>query len=131
MINVISKKTISALSIAIATAGLSTASIAQDETVSATVNDAPCVQPAQPIIPDGNVASKEELVVASKAVKTLQSELEVYRNCLAGKSNAIVGEDDAATAQKQAIVDRYNESVDLEEKVAGDFNIAISAFKSK
>ena len=131
MINVISKKTISALSIAIATANISTASIAQDEAASVAVSDAPCIEPTQPIIPDGNVASKEELVVASKAVKTLQSELETYRNCLAGKSSAIVGEDEAATTQKQAIIDRYNASVDLEEKVAGDFNVAISAFKSK
>jgi len=128
MINLISRKTLSVIGTAIAVAGLSTATIAQDQPI---VNNGPCIAPVQPIIPDGNVASKEELISASKAIKALQVELEVYRNCLAGKSNAIVAVDEVSTANKQAFVDRYNASVDLEEKTASEFNTAISAFKSR
>jgi len=131
MINLISKKTLSIIGTAIAVTGLSTSTMAQDSTAPIAVSNAPCIEPTQPIIPDGNVASKEELVGASKAIKALQSELEVYRNCLAGKSNAIVPEDEESTAKKQAYIDRYNASVDLEEKTAGEFNTAISAFKSR
>jgi len=132
MINLISKKTLSVIGTAIALTALSTTTIAQDSaTAPIAVNNEPCIAPTQPIIPDGNVASKEELVAASKAIKALQSELEAYRNCLAGKSNVIVAEDEVSTAKKQGYIDRYNASVDLEEKTAGEFNTAISAFKSR
>lgn len=132
MINLISRKTLSVIGTAIAVASLSTATIAQDSIFAEpVVNNGPCIAPVQPIIPDGNVASKEELISASKAIKALQVELQVYRNCLAGKSNAIVAVDEVSTANKQAFVDRYNASVDLEEKTASEFNTAISAFKSR
>jgi len=133
MINLISKKALSVISTAIIATGLSTSTLAQDTVTAepAVVSSGPCISPTEPIIPDGNIATKEELVGASKAIKALQSELEVYRNCIAGKSNSITGEDEASTQQKQVYVDQYNASVDLEEKVAADFNTAIGAFKSR
>jgi len=44
--------------------------------------NAECTTPSAPIIPDGNVASQDELVAAQKAMKAYQGELIEHRECL-------------------------------------------------
>ena len=124
MIKLTAKKTLAIFAACLTIASISIETSAQDEA-------APCILPTEPIIPDGNVASKEELVGASKAIKALQAELGTYRECLTAKSNAVVGEDEVSAELRKGYIVRYNESVDLEEKVAGEFNSAYKIFKAK
>jgi len=43
----------------------------------------------------------------------------------------VVGEDEVSAELRKGYIVRYNESVDLEEKVAGEFNSAYKTFKAK
>ena len=90
-----------------------------------------CDMPAAPIIPDGNVASEDELVAAQKAMKMFQTSLGGYRECLDGKQAAIDMEAEDGEAKAELILADYNASVDAEAKIAEEFNVAVRAFKSR
>lgn len=92
---------------------------------------AECVTPEAPIIPDGNVASQDELVSAQRAMKAYQGTLVEYRECLAGMDAAVVPESEEAEQQTASILAAYNASVDSEESVAEQFNAAVRAFKAR
>ena len=92
---------------------------------------AECDMPAGPIIPDGNVASEDELVRASKAIKMFQESLIGYRNCLAEQEQALDPEAETTDEEKMAILENYNQSVEAEERVAGEFNEAVRAYKAR
>jgi len=92
---------------------------------------ADCVSPIIPIIPDGVVASKDEMLSASKSIQNMQLNLAQYRKCLTDKSVAITETDEKSEAEKQRLLDLYNQSVDLEQKAADEFNSALKAYNSK
>ena len=101
------------------------------EAVTDAAEEAVCDMPAGPIIPDGNVASEDELVAAQKAMKMFQTSLISYRNCLQGMESKIDMEADTAVAHQDVILNNYNLSVDAEAKVAEEFNAAVRAFKAR
>jgi len=115
-INTITKKIFLVLSII-----LSTNAYSQTE----------CVEPVIPIIPDGNIASKDEMLSASKALKNFQKNLIVYRKCLTDESIKITGEDEISKDSKVILLEKYNKSVDIEVLAADEFNTALRAFKKK
>ncbi|HKX54764.1 MAG TPA: hypothetical protein VJN01_01630, partial [Xanthomonadales bacterium] len=85
-----------------------------------------CVLPAAPdsIPPD---ATYDQLVEAKKHVADFQAGLGVYRECMTAAETS-AGE--ALTpGNKQALVQSYNYSVDMEERVATRFNDAIRSYK--
>jgi len=92
---------------------------------------AECDEPSSPIIPDGNVASLDELVSAQKAIKMFQTSLNDYRDCLKGMEESI--DPEAADAQEQSatILASYNGSVDNEALIAEEFNVAVREFKAR
>jgi len=92
---------------------------------------AECDEPASPIVPDGNVASMDELVSAQKAIKMYQTSLEGFRDCLKGMEEAIDPEAEDAQEQSAAILANYNGSVDNEALVAEEFNGAVRDFKAR
>jgi hypothetical protein len=85
-----------------------------------------CVLPASPdAIPEE--ASYDELKAAKADVGVFQGKMEEFRGCL---SNA--DEDpDNTPGNKQAIVNSYNYSVEMEERVANRFNEAIKSYKAR
>lgn len=92
---------------------------------------AECVIPAAPIVPDGNVASEDELVAASKAMKTFQTSLMEHRDCLAEEEGTLDKEAESFADLKKTLSDKYNASVDAEEKLAEEFNAAVRSFKAR
>jgi len=90
-----------------------------------------CATPEAPIIPDGNVASQDELVAAQKAMKAYQATLIEHRECLAGMDAAVVPDSEEAEQQTASILAAYNASVDSEQAVAEQFNAAVRAFKAR
>lgn len=92
---------------------------------------AECDEPSAPIVPDGNVASMDELVSAQKSIKMFQTSLEEYRDCLKGMEQAIDQESEDAQEQAAAIIASYNGSVDKEAMVAEEFNGAVQSFKAR
>lgn len=92
---------------------------------------AECDIPASPIIPDGNVASLDELVSAQKAMKSYQTSLGGYRDCLKAVEEGLDLEAEGAEDQTKMILSEYNASVDSEAAVAEEFNTAVRAFKTR
>ena len=92
---------------------------------------AECDVPASPIIPDGNVASLDELVSAQKAMKSYQTNLGGYRDCLKALEEGLDVEAEGSEEQTKMILTEYNASVDSEAAVAEEFNAAVRAFKTR
>ena len=92
---------------------------------------ADCALPAGPIIPDGNVASEDELVSAQKAMKMYQESLLDYRACLDEQSLALDPEAETTEEERVAILALFNSSVEAEERVANEFNQAVRAYKAR
>ncbi len=127
------------------TIGLNTAVYSQDN--SATSNDAPavaeivadpsvteCAEASAPIIPDGNVASKDELLAAQKAFKVFELSTQEYRDCLLVLKANIEAMDLEPSELESKLANNLaadNASVDKVEFVAEEFNKAVRAFKAK
>lgn len=85
-----------------------------------------CVLPASPDkIPDE--ATLEELKAAKAQVGEFQARLEEFRGCL----NKADEDSDNTPGNKQAIVNSYNYSVEMEERVANRFNEAVRSYKER
>lgn len=92
---------------------------------------AECNSPAAPIIPDGNVASQDELVAAQKAMKAYQESLIGYRTCLDKMQKGLDPEAEDTPAKTAELSAMYNASVDSESAIAEEFNVAVRAFKAR
>jgi hypothetical protein len=85
-----------------------------------------CVLPASPDkIPDE--ATLDDLKAAKAQVGEFQASMVEFRSCLeAADSN-----EDNTPGNKQAIVNSYNYSVEMEERVANRFNEAVRDYKER
>jgi hypothetical protein len=70
--------------------------------------------------------SYDALVAAQGDVKSFQSSAEAYRECLDGVRDA----PDLTEGNEIALNALHDQSVDLEEQVAGRFNEAVKAYKA-
>lgn len=85
-----------------------------------------CVLPASPdAIPEE--AGLEDLKVAKAQVAEFQGKMVTFRDCL---SQADANPDNTA-GNKAAIVNSYNYSVEMEERVANRFNEAVRGYKER
>lgn len=100
---------------------------AQDEVANASCS----YNTTTPIIPDGNIATKDELIAAQKRIKVYQDSLLDFRECLTAQEATLSPEAEDYEAQKAALVVRSDESIDLENKVAAEFNDAIKIYKER
>jgi hypothetical protein len=85
-----------------------------------------CVLPASPdAIPDE--ANLDQLKVAKAQVAEFQGKMVTFRDCLS-KADA---DPENTPGNKQAIVNSYNYSVEMEERVANRINEAIREYKER
>jgi hypothetical protein len=85
-----------------------------------------CVLPASPDkIPDD--ASYDQLKEAKAQIATFQGEVEVFRACLKEAEES----PENTEGNKQAIISSFNYSVDMEERIAERFNVAIRSYKER
>lgn len=98
-----------------------------------------CSMPERPAMPDGSSASMEQMLEGQKAVKAFQTTNMDYMKCLEERFNAAQKEaeassDDSVKADAQEVytdaVEAYNAAVSAEEEVAGDFNVALRAYRA-
>ena len=92
---------------------------------------ADCNLPAGPIIPDGNVASEDELISAQKAMKLYQESLLDYRECLDAQVADLDPEAETTEAKKLEVLALFNASIESEERVANEFNQSVRAYKAR
>ncbi len=99
---------------------------------------AACLAPASNVVvPDGNSATREQMVAAQRAVKTYDAEVKTYAACLQGELDAEIarGGTTLTEADRLALGKRYasqqNAEVDKLQKVADRFNAALKTFRAK
>jgi hypothetical protein len=85
-----------------------------------------CILPASPDkIPDD--ASYDRLKEAKAQIASFQVDVEVFRECL----HAAEENPENTEGNKQAIISSFNYSVDMEERIAERFNVAIRNYKAR
>ena len=93
--------------------------------------------PAKP--PDGNTASRDEMIAAKKDFNRYNGEMNVYLDCLnlemdaAPKDLSKLTPDEKKKADQEAkiLVQRHNAAVDELQAVVGRFNEQLKIFKAK
>jgi hypothetical protein len=88
---------------------------------------AECHTPAAPAIPDGSIATMEEMVAGQAAVKDFVAGSESYLECL----SKIIDDEARGPEQRNAAISEHNRMVAAMEKIAGDFNAQIRTFKAR
>jgi hypothetical protein len=92
---------------------------------------AQCTAPAAPIIPDGNVASEDELVAAQRAYKAFEKKFYDYRDCLSAEEQAMSPDAADLEAQKAVISSADDAAFEELNRVAAEFNSAVKVFKTR
>lgn len=96
-----------------------------------TVSANECILPNSPIIPDGNVASKDELLSARESFKEFESHIYDYRDCLKLNETDIPAESETLEAQKKALMALDHSSVDYLKQTAEKLNLSVRAFNQR
>lgn len=98
---------------------------------------ADCTYPKMPAkVPDGNTATREEMVAAQKVIKQYQGDMSTYLDCIKTAHHEALAKDPALTdEQKQSMTTRFMQqndaAVDEEQQVAQRFNEQLRAFRAK
>ena len=95
-----------------------------------------CDYPERVSIPNGNTATKDEMVAGQRGVKKFMADMETYLACIEeeDKQNraGIEEPDPIVEAQRdEMIVKKHNAAVDDMEKVAAAFNEEVRAYKAR
>jgi len=102
---------------------------------------ATCTYPRSPDAPpDGNTATKEQMVAAAQDTKRYNGEMNSYLDCLKLEMEAAAPKDPAkltpdekkkAEDQQKILVQKNNAAVDELQAVVGRFNEQLKIFKAK
>jgi hypothetical protein len=102
---------------------------------------ATCTYPRAPdAIPDGNTASKEEMIAAKNDVGRYNTEMNAYLDCIKLEIDAATPKDPAklskdekakADEQQKILTQKNNAAVDELQAVVGKFNDQLKAYKAK
>ena len=99
---------------------------------------AACSYPQAPDrIPDGNTATKEEMMTAQKAVRKYNDEINAYVSCIKLEHDESIAKDAASLTEEQkkererVQVQKHNAAIDELESVAARFNEQVKVFKAK
>ena len=85
-----------------------------------------CVNPAEPTIPDANVATMAQMVESQGGVRTYMEESNEYLECL----SEFVDDDDLEDDDHELLVSTYNSAVEDQEALAERFNTQRTLFLS-
>ena len=96
-----------------------------------------CDYPAAPAeLPDGNTATKEEMIAGVKAIKAYQQAMIDYRSCIEADEvlamQSLEEDDEEGRARQTEIAtQKYDAAVEEENKVVEEFNAQIRAYKAR
>lgn len=95
-----------------------------------------CEYPQKTEIPNGNSATKEEMLAGQKGVKEYVSEMEAYLDCLLEEERKARADMEELSAEDEQLRDdllnkKYNAAVEEMEKTAAQFNEQVQAYKAR
>ena len=95
-----------------------------------------CDYPNRVLIPNGNTATKDEMIAGQAGVKTYVADMEIYLACIQEEEKAaretmtdLQPEDEQE--REDALNKKYNAAVDEMERVAAQFNAEVQAYRAK
>jgi hypothetical protein len=95
-----------------------------------------CDYPKRVLIPNGNTATKEEMIEGQRGVKQYVADMNMYLECLVEEEKqARDAMDELPPEVEQEREDllnkKYNAAVDEMERVAAQFNAEVQAYRAK
>jgi len=95
-----------------------------------------CEYPDRVMIPNGTIATKEDMLEGQRGVKKFVAAMEVYLECIIDeeKMTRAVLEDllpDDEQQREDLLNKKYNAAVDEMERLAAQFNVEVQAYKAK
>jgi len=108
--------------------------------VAALVLGAPCAlacdYPARTDVPNGNSATKDQMIQGQRDVKSYMAAMEEYLACIeSAEQDTVAGGDDLDKEQKQQRIamfnKKYNAAVEEMNLIAEQFNTQVRAYKDR
>lgn len=95
-----------------------------------------CDYPQRASVPNGNSATKDEMIAGQKAVKAYMAAMDEYLACIASEEEVakaqIEDPSEEELQQRQLMLNkRHNAAVEEMEIVAANYNNAVRAYKAK
>lgn len=95
-----------------------------------------CNYPDRVLVPNGNTATKTEMVEGQRGVKAYVAAMEVYLDCIVEEEKTArdaMGDIDAVQEQEREdlLNKKFNAAVDEMERLAAQFNSEVQAYKAK
>jgi len=95
-----------------------------------------CDYPSRVVIPNGNTATKDDMLNGQRDVKSYVASMEAYLECIVDEEKMTEGAlDDLEPEEEQQREDmmnkKYNAAVDEMERLAAQFNAEVQAYKAK
>jgi len=95
-----------------------------------------CDYPERPAIPDGSIASKDELIAAKNSVQDFMANVDEYLNCIEGAEKAAVEEMDSPSEEvlqrRDEMLNKKFDAANEEKALLGEqFNQEIRAYNTK
>ena len=95
-----------------------------------------CDYPERVLIPNGNTATKEEMIEGQRGVKQYVADMEIYLECIVEEEkqarNAITELPPEAEQESEDMLNKkYNAAVDERERVAAQCNTEVEAIRAE
>lgn len=95
-----------------------------------------CDYPTRVLVPNGNTATKEEMVEGQRGVKKYVADMEIYLECIIAEEKTArrdMGnlEADQEQEREDMLNKKYNAAVDEMERLAAQFNSEVQAYKAR
>lgn len=95
-----------------------------------------CEYPERAEIPNGNTATKDEMITGQRTVKQYLADMEAYLSCIEDEDeqvrSGIEDPDPIVQAQREEmLIKKHNAAVEEMEKVAAQFNEEVRAYKAR
>ena len=94
-----------------------------------------CDYPERADVPDGNTATKDEMVASQRNVKSYMAAMEMYLSCIeTAEQETVAGGTLGEEAKQQRIAmfnKKYNAAVEAMNLIAEQFNAQVRAYKDR
>lgn len=95
-----------------------------------------CDYPHRADVPDGNTATKEQMLDGQRGVKAYMEAMEAYLSCIeSAEQQTVAGTDQLDETAKQQRIEmfnkKYNAAVEEMNLVAAEFNVQVRAYKDR
>ena len=95
-----------------------------------------CDYPKRVLVPNGNTATKDDMLEGQKEIKRYVSEMEIYLECIEteesqARQDILDLQPEDEQEREEVFNKRYNAAVDEMERLAAQFNAEVQAYRAQ